>query len=337
MKRYYLAPLWTLQLATGAKNFDRNAVLGSRRLNAGGLHRSRVAIAAKLARHRRRTLADAVPAAWLEQFEKNGFIEIRNVLPAEIFRQLREQIMRLEAPRRVMTQGNAITRRMAINSAMLNTAPLLRTFLDHPAIAAAMRYVATFDSQPLHYIQGILKSADGLEDPQTSLHADTFHSSMKSWLFLNDVREGSGALTYVPGSHRLTDARLRWEQERADIICTGGGDRLSRRGSFRIAEDELGKLELSQPVELAVPANTLVIADTFGFHARGRSEGANQRVEIWSYLRRNPFLPWAGGDILSTPALADRRVDMLWNFRDRFQGFMGQPWRPSGIGSILGA
>ena len=334
-KRALLAPFWALQIATGAKSFEKNPFLGSHRLNAKGLHRRRVEVAAAMVARRRKKLEKAVPAPWIEQFDEDGFIVVPKAIPGERFGTLRRQILEFEAQRRDMAQGNTVTRRMAINPAMLGAIPTLRCFLGDPKISAAMRYVASFDSEPLHYVQAILKAADGQDDPQTALHADTFHSSMKSWLFLDDVPKGSGAFTFVPGSHRLTEARLCWEQDRARLVCDGGGDRLSKRGSFRISPEELGALGLPKPREMAVPANTLIIADTFGFHARGRSAGANRRVEIWSYLRRNPFLPWAGGDPLSSRWVADKRVDALWTLRDRFRSTIGQPWRPAGIGSIV--
>ena len=64
-----------------------------------------------------------------------------------------------------------------------------------------------------------------------------------------------------------------------------------------------------------VPANTLVVADTFGFHARTAAMQASARVEIWAYGRRNPFLPWIGLDPLSMPGLAERRVELHWRLR----------------------
>ena len=47
-------------------------------------------------------------------------------------------------------------------------------------------------------------ACDGPPDPQTALHADTFHPTVKAWLFLTDVAADAGPFTYVPGSHRLT-------------------------------------------------------------------------------------------------------------------------------------
>ena len=67
----------------------------------------------------------------------------------------------------------------------------------------------------------------------------------------------------------------------------------TREGSFRVDPEELPALGLPPPSILAVAKNTLIVADTFGFHARGPCTGPALRVAIWATLPRQPFLPWA--------------------------------------------
>src|SRR3546814_12538642 len=81
---------------------------------------------------------------------------------------------------------------------------------------------------------------------------------------------------------------------------------------MRIEPRELAELSLPPPQRFAVPANTLVVADTCGFHGRCPSSKSARRVEIWAYSRRNPFLPWTGLDMFSLPGLASRRIGALW-------------------------
>jgi hypothetical protein len=90
-------------------------------------------------------------------------------------------------------------------------------------------------------------------------------------------------------------------------------------------------LGLPQPRSFAVPANTLVVADTHGFHARGPSKGTSTRIEVWAYQRRNPFLPWAGIDPLGLAGIAERRVPIYWRFSDWMKPLLGQTWRDVGI------
>lgn len=326
-----MAPVWAVQLLTGAKSFLDNPLIGSRRLNARGLHLARVRLAAGLCAMRRRRLAGKVRPEWRAAFDRDGFVTIPDIVPPDQFPALRAALLNYRGPAREMRQGDAITRRMAIDPAMLAAIPALGALLNRPDIVALFHYVASFRTTPLHYIQTIV-SHDGTNeaDPQEAIHADSFHSSLKAWLFLNPVSADEGPFTFVRGSHRFTRERLAWEHRRAQAD-PHSIDRLSARGSPRVPEEARAAMHLPAPEGLAVAGNTLVVADTVGFHARGLSARPGERVELWSYARRNPFLPWLGGDLLSIPGLAERRVNWLWALRDRLEKLIGQPWRPVGV------
>jgi hypothetical protein len=328
---WWRAPLWLLALGTGAKSFADNPILGSEALNRRGLHVARLRIAHALAWSRRRRLAKSVPAEWRQQFDRDGFVEVRDFLPPETFERLQQALLTTEFDTREQQQGDAITRRVPIGPALLASVPELRGLLSNKRWRALLSYVASTRAEPLYYLQTILTGhAPGGPDPQLELHSDTFHPSLKAWLFLTDVTDDQAPLTYVPGSHRLTPERLAWEQERSVRICDA--DRLSQRGSFRIRPEELPALNLPQPKRFAVPANTLVVVDTCGFHARGSSTEPHMRAEIWAYARRTPFVPWTGLDLLSVPPIAVRRAEWLPRIVDRLDrlGLKKQHWRPAG-------
>lgn len=333
--RYLLAPVWLAQLATGAKNFGKNPLIGSRRLNARGLHAWRVKRAHVMAAKRRAKIGKSLDAADRAAFDRDGFIEKRDFLPADAFEQLRASVFTFTGPAREMIQGDTITRRIALDPKALRAMPELAALLARPDWRWPIRYAGSFDAEPLNYIQSIIaKARDAEPDPQTHFHADTFHPTVKAWFFLTDVAADEGPFCYVPGSHRLTPERLAWERAMS-LKAPGDVDRLSAKGSFRVREDELPGLGLPPPRQFAVPANTLVIGDTFGFHARGPSVRPSVRVEIWAYGRRNPFLPWTGLDPFSLPGIAERRVTYAWGFRDRWKRFVGQPWKDVGEKSPL--
>ena len=330
LKSVVLAPVWLIQLATTAKSFLDHPLIGSRRLNRMGLHRSRVRIADALCRWRRRRLARHVPHEWREAFDRDGFVVIENVVPEADFAELQRALLTSEWEAREMRQGDAITRRIAIDPPMLAAVPQLERLLARKDINALFHYVASFRTTPLHYVQTIASKSDGNEpDPQETVHADSFHSSMKAWLFLRPVALEDGPFTYVRGSHLFTPERIEWEYRRS-LADPKAIDRLSARGSPRVNDDDLAAMKLGKAEALPVPANTLVVADTGGFHARGAAQRSGERVEIWSYARRNPFLPWLGGDLLSLPGIAERRIGWLWALRDRLEKQIGQPWKPVG-------
>jgi len=328
---WWRAPLWLLALATGAKSFVDNPIIGSRLLNRRGLHVARVRLAHGLAASRRRRLASAVPDEWRERFERDGFVEVRDFLPADVFMRLQSALLDQPFESRQQQQGDTITRRVPIGPELRNSIPELKALLTDKRWKSLLAFVASSRAEPLYYVQTISTGhANGLPDPQLDLHTDTFHPSLKAWLFLTDVTDDEGPLTYVAGSHRLTPERLAWEQSRSVTIHEA--DRLSQRGSLRVTREELPGLGLPQPTRFAVPANTLVVIDTSGFHARGTSSRPHVRVEIWAYVRRTPFLPWTGVDLLSWKPVASRRATWLPRIVDRLDrlGIMKQHWQPAG-------
>jgi hypothetical protein len=322
------APLWAVQLVTGAKSFEQNPLIGSRRLNERGLHARRVAAAHRLAAARRARLAHLADDADRAAFDRDGYVVRRDFLPADAFAALRDEIAAYRGPIREKAEGRTVLRKVTVGPAVLADIPALRAVADSPVWQGLCRYVGSRDIAPAMYLQGVLQhAAGGAADPQTFVHADTFHPTVKAWLFLTDVAEDEGPFTYVPGSHRLTPARLDWER-RMSLDAARSADFETRQGSFRIAESGLAALGLPPPVAVAVPANTLVVADTFGFHARGRSVRPSLRVEVWGIGQRNPFLPWTALDRVVGALGTVGRIDEPWTVR-RGLSIFDWPDRPA--------
>ena len=149
-------------------------------------------------------------------------------------------------------------------------------------------------------------------------------------VILTDVAEDEGPFVYVPGSHQINAQRLAWERKR--VLAVKKADRMSRRGSFRIEESELESLGYGKPIKFAVKANTLVIGDTYGFHARGESVRPSTRIEVWAFARRNPFLPWVGLNPASLPFVKTRVIPLYWRYLDYLEEkqIKTNPWRSVG-------
>jgi hypothetical protein len=328
VRRAALTPLWIAQLLTGTKSFERNLVIGSRRLNEWGLHAARVALAHRLASARRRKLAGLISAQDRIAFDRDGFVVRPEFLPSEQFAALAAQVKAYRGPLREISEGDTIMRKIALDRRALAELPALGALLESSDWRGLVRYVGSRDAEPVVWIQSILRHAfAGPIDPQTLLHADTFHPTVKAWLFLTDVAEDAGPFTYVPGSHRLTTERLAWER-RMSLAARWSSNAEDRQGSFRIDRAELSSLGLPEPRAFAVSANTLIVADTFGFHARGPSLRPSLRVEIWAYGRRSPFLPWAALVPWTTAALGRRSI-LSWQFGDLLEvaGLKKNRWR----------
>jgi phytanoyl-CoA dioxygenase PhyH len=330
--RWWRAPLWLFAVFTGAKSFVDNPILGSKRLNSAGLHVWRLKRAHALARSRRARLAREIPADLKEQFDRDGYVVIRDFLPPDLFQSVQSELLDPRLSCRSQQQGDTITHRIPVGPRLRRRLPGLAQLLDGSRWKGLMAYVASTRSEPLYYFQAIAGGvAEGLPDPQLELHSDTFQPSMKAWLFLTDVAEDGRPLTYVAGSHRLSEARIAWER-RKSVGIKEDGDRLSKRGSLRISPEELAELGLPQPTHFSVSANTLVIVDTCGFHARASSDRPTMRMELWAFSRRSPFLPWTGLDPLSWRPIAIRRAEWLQSIVDWLdrRGWATQHWRPAG-------
>lgn len=327
-----LMPFWLAQVFTQEKFFARNPVIGSRWLNERGLHTARVRLACRLAETRRCRLAQVISPEDRRQLDRDGFVIKPDFLPPAVFAALVEQVRALRAPAREMVEGDTVTRHIALDPAVLTRAPAARALLETPEWRNLIAYAGSSAATPMVYVQTIISGAvPGLPDPQTDLHTDTFHPTAKAWLFLTDVAADSMPFVYVPGSHRLTPQRLEWER-RMSIAASRQRPESQHRLVRALDPAQLGELGLPPPRAISVPANTLVVADTFGFHARGPSAQPTTRVEIWAMGRRNPFLPWTGLDPWSVAALGLRKPILYWKSVDAMErlGIARQRWRARG-------
>ena len=336
LRRTLLMPLWLAQVFSQEKFFARNPVIGSRWLNERGLHTARVNIACRLAAARRQRLARLIRAEDRQRFDRDGFIVKHDFLPPDLFAALVEQVQQLRAPAREMAEGDTVTRHIALDPAVLKRVPAARQLLHLPEYRNLINYAGSSAAAPMVYIQTVLSHAiGGPPDPQRDLHTDTFHPTVKAWLFLTDVEPGAMPFVYVPGSHRLTPQRLGWERQMAVAASRRAHEKHGQpetRLVRAISPATLPELGLPPPREISAPANTLVVADTFGFHARGQSASPTARVEIWAFGRRNPFLPWTGLDPWSVDALGLRKPLLYWKSVDLLEGLglARQRWHARG-------
>ncbi|MDD9900487.1 MAG: phytanoyl-CoA dioxygenase family protein [Alphaproteobacteria bacterium] len=286
LKKAAKLPLHIAALLTTAKDFSRNPVIGNHVLNRMGLHVARVCLAHGIFAFKKMLLSPLATKEQRKAFARDGFVVMENALPPEIFEKLKHDAENYNGEAYQCAQGDTLTWRAVL--------------LDHPVMrdkktSNLMRYCAGKYERPRFYIQQIQNGfLNNPGDPQKNLHVDCFHPTMKAWLFLEDVEADNGAFTFVPGSHRLTKQRLKWEYDRS-LEAANDADSYSARGSFRVEDGTCEKLGLPQPQGLAVKANTLVVANTFGFHCRGKTrEKKMTRMEVFAISRINPFnpVPW---------------------------------------------
>ena len=311
-------PIYVLQLFTGAKSFRDNPVIGSTVLNRMGLHVIRLMIAAAITKFRYLCLAPLMDKPERKSFSENGYLLIENFLPQQSFETLNREVRGMhEVEVRQCIQGDTLTQRVLLNKTVLESAPECKRLLSSTAFHKRMKYTAARNNSPIYYIQNVRSNArDADADPQRHLHSDTFHATMKAWFFLDDVGDHNGPFTYVPGSHKLTWKRLKWEYKKS-VEGSSQSNSYGSRGSLRVADDELEAMRMPAPSLFKVPANTLVIADTHGFHRRGAASEKSNRLEIWAYSRTNPFNPLPGFNLQWYNKLSHKVIEKYLKRQDR--------------------
>lgn len=289
-----MIPIWLVALVTPAKSFKSNPVIGSVLLNTMGLHVVRLILARAFVWFRWFILSPLMPREERKRFHRDGFVVIEDFLATDQLKTLRQEVRGHTGQTRQMLQGDTATQRFLLDEANLVGKPSLSALATDNKLISRLNYGAASLMPPLLYIQRIRnghRSAGA--DPQKNMHSDTFHPTMKAWLFLEDVSAANGPFTYVRGSNRLTMKRLAWEYQRSRK-AKANPDGYSEKGSFRADADDLKAMGLPEPAGLAVKAGTLVIANTNGFHGRGQAEPGASRLEFWAYARPTPFNPLPG-------------------------------------------
>ena len=329
--KWWRAPLWTLALGDRRQELRRQP---NPRLGATQPPRAARCSAEACARTRlvaTRRLASAVPVEWREAFDRDGFVEIRDFLPPTLSRApvgaARQRVRHPRAParrhdhppRRDRSRASRHGTRAARHARGRRWRPLLAYVGSTRAASRSIMFKRSSPATPT-----------AQPDPQLELHADTFHPSLKAWLFLTDVADDQGPLTYVAGSHRLTPERLAWEQARSVGIRPATICRSAARCELRPTNCLLSIC----PRRIASPSPPTPSSPSTRRASTPAAApiGPAVRVEIWAFSRRTPFLPWTGLDLLSWKPLAIRRADWLARIVDRLDrlGLKKQHWLPAG-------
>jgi hypothetical protein len=306
-------PYWFISVFSWDKSFRNNPIIGNYLLNKLGLHVLRVAVSHLLFRFRLWLLSPLASKEDRQAFRENGFVLKYNFLPPEELAALKQELHDYNGPIRETIEGNTLTQRLFLDHAMLKTLPECQRFTRYAPLTQLMRYCSSKNRLPLFYAENL--KFDSLDtpdtDPQQDLHIDTFHPCIKAWLFLDGVDDSNGPHIYVPGSHRLTWQRVRWEYRQSLIASRPLASGETRRywdGSFRVNAEDLQFLHYEQPRTFHVPANTLLIGNVHGIHRRGDAQGQTTRMTIWMQGRDNPFNPFFS----PFPQITARIFEFIW-------------------------
>lgn len=300
-KQIIYSPIWLFELVTSAKSFRNNPIIGSYWLNRMGLHVIRLVVGHLIMYLRMWLLSRGISSEDRQAFMRDGFLIKKNFLSKADLVEVKQEFSSFEGETREAWQGDTITRRAVLEPDALINTPVLSSMLRSTSFQRLSSYTAGHLRAPLLYFETVknqfveddLEGKELLKDPQKYFHSDTFHPTMKLWFFMNEVKPEHGPFTYIPGSHKLTWARIKWEYKQS-LVAKDFENGMAANGSFRFSPDDFQELGFVEPVSLTVDENTLVFANTYGVHRRGDAEGKATRSAIWGDSRTNPFLPFPG-------------------------------------------
>jgi len=298
------------QILTRSKDLN-NPVLGSKLLNKLGLHLFRVNLAERCTRQRRRFNHNSA-SNWQTNLVRDGAVAIKNFLPDDVFQAVKgeAETAAVDASHDVPIQqrqgkgfgpkqyhdwgfdrcdGGTLNRFIDIEPARH---PEAYKFSHLPVLSDLTLATGGRRQKSNHmwFYQTIHGDEKNSTDQQKIFHRDTFFRSIKFWFFVHPVTSNEGPFCYVPGSHHLTPERRAWEKKK--VLEALEKPKGKRSSSFRIADTEIKALGLKAPHLFTVPENTLVMADTFGFHCRGAALAGAERLAIYGNMRPWPFGLW---------------------------------------------
>jgi Phytanoyl-CoA dioxygenase (PhyH) len=269
------------------KIFSDEKIIASRPLNLMGVQVLR-AVGARLV-HRARRIDD-VPGVEdkVRLVERDGMVRWPDFLPPDQFNALRDECLGLAGRHQasyVRMSGPNRDARVLASSLELDRVPALVRFFNDLRLKALIEGAERRrlgDLVRYAKIERLTQGEDtGKHDPQTELHSDIYFTSHKVWFYLTDVTLASGPLTFVKGTHLLSLSRLYQVYEHS--VTMKPGDDPSRR----VKSDEI--TSLPEPTVVVCPANTLVVANTCGYHARRQGVAGQERCSIHLEVRANPF------------------------------------------------
>jgi hypothetical protein len=272
--------------------FSNKKVVENHALNYAGTQILRTLFSS--AAHSFRGISQSWPKTNLTMMlRKNGYILIPNFLSWETFQQVKDEFFHgtNNGSYSPIKDGDTRVERYTLSPYDWKMLPAVTKFLSDSLL------IQTLEGAELKNIEigDVWFDTIYYDDPQkvassqNQLHSDTFHTTHKVWFFIEPVKLEDGPLCFVPGSNQLSLKRLMFEYKKSinfeDMLLSSTA---LTDYSFRVEPKDRTFLGCMEKV-LTCPENTLVIANTRGFHRRGYAKAGHTRKQIHFCIRTNPF------------------------------------------------
>lgn len=223
---------------------------------------------------------------WTRQLQRSGFVILPGFLDPDAFERVKQDFVEATRIGRYapIQDGDTRSERYTLSNQLWNTLPSVARMLSDP------RLIRTLEGAERKAIEigdvwfDVVRNGDPKkgQDSQKQLHSDIFFTTHKVWFFLEPVKVEDGPLCFAEGTNRVSWKRLVFEYSKSIRF-----DQLTDY-SFRVEPDDKAFLGLDEKA-LTCPENTLVIANTCGFHRRGEAVAGHTRKQIHFCIRSKPF------------------------------------------------
>jgi hypothetical protein len=271
--------------------FSKEKLVSSPAMNKMGAQPFRI-VAARTLRNLRpyRPAANRDFAGYSHALNQDGMVVIPDFLPADLFEQIRAE------SRSLVADTSKVTRQITTGPNTLfgyDFDGSLLDLKDYPAISQFYQnpnLLFLFESGLRKKVsqQNIVKwlewlrqgEGDRKADDQTEMHSDTYYDTYKAWLYLEDITVEKAPFAYVKGTHKVESKRLRYDYANSFQPVPSP--------SRRITQEEIIKRNLQETV-VVCKANTLAMANTFGYHRRLEGVAGFSRLALYASVRFHPF------------------------------------------------
>jgi hypothetical protein len=223
-----------------------------------------------------------------EDLKREGIIKIESFLGEDDYRKLLEEFEQTKKVGKYqpIQDGSTRSERYTMEIADLEKLPTLNAkIVNSPVVKALVESGEhrSYEVDKYIWCDEVVNGdpAKGA-DSQKELHVDNFFTTHKIWYFFDPVTVEDGPLVYVKRSHRMGIKRAIFEyvnSVRFDTI---------KSHAFRVTPAWL-KFIKPDTQSCLVQGNTLVIANTMGYHRRGDAVPGRVRRQIHYRVRFNPF------------------------------------------------
>lgn len=222
----------------------------------------------------------------IEELEKNGFTLLNDFFTSEQLEKLKktiyEELLKIEESK--AQDGAQYIVKNIETFKIYNNAEL--DIMKDKILAVSQPYLGKIDRSTLHIYFHAVKKLDGLSEDNSDInllmHSDTYHKTLKGFLYLEPLDIEDGPFEYVISSNVLDKKRLKREYMNSINKSVLERD----HGGWRF-EDEYFK-NRNRKLFTGI-GNTMIIADTFGLHRRNPRFKDGYRISIHFSLRKSPF------------------------------------------------